>query len=148
MFKVGDIYLLKNRHTQVNLILNLPWPFKDVYCTLEFAEKRKEHLVEWHNNGGCGGTVRGNIHLRALGGQTLFTFSMAMKPENSIPQFLINWAFKQHFPKEINRIRLLVERKKNLPAKGQSPSGPDGKLLSAVGPGTVQIPKEDARARR
>lgn len=130
LVQVSSIRSMKNRHTQVELVVDLPWPLKDLYCPLEFTEDRAGQNVTWHNNGGCRGKVRGRIHLEKVGDGTRLQFSIAMKPDNDIPQWLLHWAFKQHLPREICSIRVLADHGKNLER------GTVGSSRSAPQPGT------------
>jgi hypothetical protein len=110
MVKLNQISLMADENTQVDLTLDLPWPLKDIYCPLVFTENPSERFVKWRNSGGCRGTVRGDIALRAEGDATFLKFSISMKPNKAVPQWLLNWGFKQHLPKEIQNVRLLVAR--------------------------------------
>jgi hypothetical protein len=110
MVKLNQISLMADENTQVDLTLDLPWPLKDIYCPLVFTENPSERFLKWRNSGGCRGTVRGDIALRAEGEATFLKFSISMKPNKAVPQWLINWGFEQHLPKEIQNVRLLVAR--------------------------------------
>jgi len=98
-----------------------------------FTENPSERFLKWRNSGGCSGTVRGDIALRAEGDATLLTFSISMKPHKAVPQWLINWGFKQHLPREIENVRLLVARQQPVP---------DGTLPLAAGanPAPARVP--------
>lgn len=133
MIQLNQISLLGDAGTQVDLTLDLPWPLKDVYCPLVFTENPSERFLKWRNSGGCSGTVRGDIALRAEGDATLLTFSISMKPHKAVPQWLINWGFKQHLPREIENVRLLVASQQPVP-EGTLP------LAAGANPAPARVP--------
>jgi uncharacterized membrane protein len=109
MLRVKKVTELENQLTQVDLVLDLPWPLQDMSCRLVFSDDEKKHEMKWHNIGGCVRKNKGRISLQKEGDRTLMEFCVALELGNILPQWLVNWVLKQKLPDEINLIRKAVK---------------------------------------
>lgn len=111
--KVKKVTEMENHQTQVDLVLDLPWPLQDMSCLLVFSDDEKKHEMKWHNLGGCVRKNKGRISLKKEGDRTLMEFCVALELGNILPQWLVNWVLKQELPDEINLIRKAVKNRED-----------------------------------
>ena len=98
--------------TEIYLILNLPWPLKDLDCRLLLSEDPKDHEMTWRNTAGHIVRNTGEIKLRKVDARTFIKFTLTLELGNVLPQRLVNWVVRQKLPGEIQLIRKAVESRK------------------------------------
>ena len=110
IIKVRDVREMEDGRTQIDLVLDLPWPMDDMDCLLLFTEDDEVHEIKWHNIGGCVKNNSGRIRLEKVNGKTLMKFSVAIElGKKYLPQWLVNWVIRYKLPDEINLIRKSVK---------------------------------------
>jgi uncharacterized membrane protein len=117
--RLEKVQPLSDQLTQVSLLVDLPWPLKNMTCTLEFTQDPQRREMQWRNIAGCIRKNRGLITLQRAGEKTLLKMVVSIELGNILPQWLVNWAMKQKLPDEINLIRQSVElRRSDFARKG------------------------------